>query len=129
MIRKDLPLVSEVTSDNFREILSMGTSALIAYIDEEDQETRSIFTSFAESHQNEFIYGTTPDQTLAKSNAHKSPFAVLYNPLDQVNPIFKAPFSLHKLEAFTTKYSTPLIGIFSLETYYAYTEVPPIFLS
>jgi hypothetical protein len=123
MIRKDLPLVSDVTTNNFKEILSIGTSALIAYIDEEDRESRSAFTLFAESHQNEFIYGITSDQTLAKSEAQNTPFAILYNPLDQVNPIFKVSFSPNNFEAFTKKYSTPLIGTFSLEAYYAYTEV------
>lgn len=124
MVRGNLPLVSEVTTDNMEEILSMGTSALIAYIDEDDQKSRSVFTSFADAHQNGFIYCITSDLTLAKSNVQKAPFIVIYSPLDQVNPIFKDTFSLDKLEAFIHKYSTPLIGTFSLETYYAYTEVP-----
>jgi hypothetical protein len=125
MIRDSLPLVLEVTTDNIEEVVSMGTSTLIAYIDEDDQKSRSVFTSFAEAHQNEFIYGITSDLTLAKSNIQKAPFVIVYSPLDQVNPIFKDTFSLDKLEAFANKYSTPLIGTFSLETYYAYTEVPP----
>jgi hypothetical protein len=123
MIRGSLPLVSEVTTDNFKEILSMGTSALIAYIDEDDQQSRTVFTTFAESHQNEFIYGITSDLELAKSEGQKSPFIAIYNPLDQVNPVFDDPFEMSKINAFTKKYSTPLIGTFSLETYYAYTEV------
>lgn len=125
MIRDSLPLVLEVTTDNIEEVLLMGTSTLIAYIDEDDQKSRSVFTSFAEAHQNEFIYGITSNLTLAKSNVQKAPFVIVYSPLDQVNPIFKDTFSLDKLEAFANKYSTPLIGTFSLETYYAYTEALP----
>jgi protein disulfide-isomerase A1 len=123
MIRGSLPLVSKVTADNFREILSMGTSALIAYVDEGDQKSRAVFTAFAELHQNDFIYGIASDPALAESNVQKAPFIIIYNPRDQVNPIFKETFSLDKLKAFTGKHSTPLIGTFSLETYYAYTEV------
>jgi hypothetical protein len=123
MIRKDLPLISEITTENFKEILSMGTSALIAHIDQDDDESRFIFTSFAESHQNEFIYGITTDLTLAKSYTQKPPFMILYNPLDQVNPVFRESFETSKLESFTRQYSSPLIGTFSMETYYAYTEV------
>ncbi|KIM96884.1 hypothetical protein OIDMADRAFT_148084 [Oidiodendron maius Zn] len=122
MIRKDLPLISEINTDNFKEILLMWSSALIAYIDQDDDEARAVFTSFAESHQNEFIYGITTDLTLAKFDARKFPFIMLYNPLDQVNPIFQESFEISKLEAFTSKYSSPLIGPFSLETYYDYTE-------
>jgi hypothetical protein len=124
MVKRSLPLVSEVTNDNIEEILLMGTSTLIAYIDEGDQTSRLVFTSFADAHQNRFIYGITSDLTLAKSNVQKAPFIIVYSPLDQVNPAFRDSFSLDKLETFTNKYSTPLIGTFSLETYYAYTEVP-----
>jgi hypothetical protein len=105
----------------------MGTSALIAYIDENDQESRDVFTSFAESHPNEFIYGMTTDLTLAKTDVQKTPFIVLYNPLDQVNPTFQESFDDSKIEAFTKKYSTPLIGTFSLETYFAYSKVPLLY--
>ena len=134
MIRKDLPLISEINTDNFREIQSMWTSALIAYVDQDDDESRAIFTSFAESHRNEFIYGITTDLTLAKCDAQKFPFIMLYNPLDQVNPIFQESFEISKLEVFTSRYSSPLIGSFSLESYYDYTEVfplsiPPIFFA
>ncbi|KAN0121925.1 Thioredoxin-like domain containing protein [Hyaloscypha variabilis] len=122
MIRGSLPLVSEVNESNLKEILSMGTSALIAYIEENDQESRAIFTSFAESHQNEFIYGITSDLQLASSDAQETPAIILYNPLDQVTPIFQGAFEVTKLQDFTKKHATPLIGTFSLETYYAYTE-------
>jgi hypothetical protein len=97
------------------EILSMGTSALIAYIDGDDQKSRSVFTSFADAHQNRLIHGLTSDLTLAKSNVQEAPFIIVYSPLDQVNPVFKDTFSLDKLEAFTNKYSTPLTGTFSRE--------------
>jgi hypothetical protein len=126
MIRNDLSLISEITSENIKEILSMGTSALIAYVDQNDDESRSIFTSFAKSHHNKFIYGITTDLTHAQSDAQKTPFMMLYNPLDQVNPIFQGPFEVSKLEAFARTYSSPLIGSFSLETYYTYTEVLPL---
>ncbi|KAE9382046.1 hypothetical protein N431DRAFT_506792 [Stipitochalara longipes BDJ] len=122
MIRGSLPLVSEVDETNFKEILMMDSSALIAYLDENDQESRAVFTSFAESHPNELIYGITSDLKLARSDEQKPSFAILYNPLDQVNPSFNDDFVVNKLEDFIKKHSTPLIGTFSLETYYAYTE-------
>lgn len=101
----------------------MGTSVLIAYVDEDDQASREAFTSFAESHQNEFIIGVSSDLDLAKADNSHSPFIVLYSPLDQVNPVFEEDFEVPKIEDFTKRYSTPLMGTFSLETYYAYTEV------
>lgn len=123
MIWKSLPVVSEVTTSNMEEILSLGTSVLIAYIDEGDQGYHSVFTSFAELHQNKFIFGITSDTTLAKSDVTRTPFIVLYNPLDEVTAVFKEEFDVDKIEHFIDRYSTPMIGKFSLQTYYAYTEV------
>jgi Thioredoxin-like domain len=125
MIRQTLPLVSKVTTNNFKELLSMGTSALIAYINEDDQASRELFTFFAQSHQNGFLFGISSDMKLAKLDASHTPFLVLYNPLDQFNPVFEEDFEVAKIEEFTKRYSTPLMGTFSLETYYAYTEVQP----
>jgi hypothetical protein len=123
MVRQSLPLVSDVTLGNFKEILSMDTSALIAYIDEADQESRALFTSFAESHQDDFIFGITSDRGLAEQEVSHTPVIILYNPLDQVKPLFEGRFKTEKIEHFIRKHATPLIGTFSLETYYAYTEV------
>lgn len=123
MIRQSLPLVSEVTSGNFRELISMGVSALIAYVDEGDQESRTLFTSFAESHQNDYILGITSDMSLAEQDVSHTPFLILFNPLDQVKPKLEGDFNHEKIEDFIVKHATPLIGTFSLETYYVYTEV------
>ncbi len=101
----------------------MDTSALIAYIDEEDQESLKLFTSFAESHQNDFVFGISSDMDLAEREVSKRPFIVLYNPLDQVQPVFEDEFKIDSIEDFIGRHTTPLIGTFSLETYYAYTEV------
>jgi protein disulfide-isomerase A1 len=123
MIRQSLPTVSDVTTSNFEEILSLGTSVLIAYIDEGDQGYHSVFTSFAELHQNQFIFGIASDTKLAKSDVMRTPFIVLYNPLDEVTAVFKEEFEVDKIEHFIDSHSTPLIGKFSLQTYYTYTEV------
>jgi hypothetical protein len=104
-------------------MISIGAAALIAYVDQNDQASRQVFTSFAESHQNEFITGISSDVELAKLDTSHTPFIILYNPLDQIKPLFEEKFEVARIEDFTKRYSTPLIGTFSLETYYAYTEV------
>lgn len=123
MIRQALPIVSVVNRSNFKEITSLDIAALIAYIDENDWESREVFTSISDSHRNEFIFGITSDVTLAKSDAAELPFIIIYNPLDHVNAVFDDTFGVHKIKQFISRVSTPLIGKFGLETYYAYTEV------
>jgi protein disulfide-isomerase A1 len=123
MIRQILPTVSEVTTSNFEKIISLDTAVLIAYVDEDDQESRTVFSSIAESHQDQFIFGVTSDITLAGLDVARTPFVVRYSHLDQVNPVFREEFEVDKIEGFIAKYSTPLIGQFSMQTYYGYTEV------
>lgn len=60
---------------------------------------------------------------LAKADVAELPFIILYSPLDQVNVVFDDTFDVDKIEQFISRASTPLIGKFGLESYYAYTEV------
>jgi protein disulfide-isomerase A1 len=123
MIRQSLPTVSKVTASNFKEIVSLDTAAFIAYVYEEDQESRAVFTSVAVSHQDQFIFGIADDYYLAPLGIASPPFIIRYSHLDQVNPVFREGFEVDKIEHFIATYSTPLIGKFSMETYYSYTEV------
>lgn len=123
MIRQTLPTISAVNRSNFEEITSLDIAVLIAYIDENDRKSSEVFTSIAESHRDQFVFGITSDPTLAKAYVSKLPFIILYNPLDQVNAVFDEAFDVDMINQFISRVSTPLIGKFGLETYYAYTEV------
>jgi Thioredoxin-like domain len=123
MIRQALPTISAVNRSNFDEIISLDIAALIAYIDENDRKSSEVFTSIADSYRDQFVFGITSDLTLAKANVSELPFIILYNPSDQVNAVFDDAFDVDMIHQFISRVSTPLIGKFGLETYYAYTEV------
>lgn len=123
MIRQTLPIVSAVNSSNFGEIISLDIPALIAYIDENDWKSTEVFASISDSYRNQFIFGISSDVALAKADVAELPFIILYNPLDQVNAVFDETFDVDMIKEFIGRASTPLIGKFGLETYYAYTEV------
>jgi protein disulfide-isomerase A1 len=123
MIRESLSTVLEVNRSNFEKIISLDVPALIAYVDESDRKPGEVFTSISGSYQDHFIFGITSDVTLAKADLAQLPFIILYNPLDQVNAIFHDTFDIDKIEDFISTASTPLIGKFTLEAYYAYTKV------
>ena len=110
-------------TNNFKEITSLDTASLIAYIYPEDQESREVFTSIAVFHQDQFIFGIADNSYLAPLGIASPPFIVRYSHLDQVNPVFREGFEVDRIEHFIATYSTPLIGKFSMETYYGYTEV------
>ncbi|RFU29838.1 hypothetical protein B7463_g6503, partial [Scytalidium lignicola] len=130
LIRETLPEVSEVTESNLEELTDLDVTAFIAYIHEDDVASRDIFTSVATSHQGgSVIFGITSDIKLLapviKDEGVKSPYIVLYNPLDHIPAILsKHAFTNHNIAKFLEQTpSSPLIGKFSLETYYHYTEI------
>lgn len=127
LIRQTLPQVSNVNAENFKELTSLGVTTLIAYIPEEEVSYRDAFTSIASSHRGETIFGLTTDARLltppAKEKDATSPFVMLYNPLDHLPAVSKKAFSKREVAKWLESASTPLIGKFSLETYYEYNEV------
>ncbi|KAH8804495.1 thioredoxin-like domain-containing protein [Xylogone sp. PMI_703] len=127
LIRETLPEISEVNQDNLAELTSLDVAAFIAYIPTDDAASRETFTSMAKSNQGKSIFGITSDPTLLASVANeeepKSPYIVLYNPLDHIPGVFKHAFTTQKISKFLEQTSSPLIGMFSLETYYHYTEI------
>lgn len=125
MLRQILPTVSIVTVENLKQLQSIDTPLVIAFIDEHDQASREVFTSIAEGYKDQFIFGVSSDNTLAgsESGSLKPPFIVLHSASDHINRIFSDEFECTKLKRFLGRTATPLIGKFSMETYYTYTQV------
>jgi len=118
VIRQTLPLISDITTDNFEEFLSLSSSVLIAYLEEDDQESRATFKSFAESHQDQFLFGVTSDISLAKVDLSETALIILYSLLDEVNAVFRDKFEVDMIQHFINTHSKPLVGKFSMPTYF-----------
>ena len=123
MIRQTLPSISEITESNIVELSSLDILLVIAYIDEDDSESGKLFESIAEMHRHEFLFGKTSDIILAASYSDQLPLIVVHNPLDHIDQVFKNAFRIEDIESFLRSLSTPLVGKFSLETYFQYTQV------
>jgi protein disulfide-isomerase A1 len=125
MLRQILPLVSTVASDNLEELRSIDLPLVIAFVDEDDQTSREMFALIAEDHRDQFLFGISSNTSLSgiKSEFLKQPFVVLHSSLDHIDRVFSEPFETDKIQKFLNQVSTPLVGKFSMETYYTYTQV------
>jgi hypothetical protein len=125
MLRQITPTISTVTKDNLEELQLIDLPLVISFIKEDDQTSRELLTSIAEEYKDRFLFGISPDITLTKSKSEpfKPPFIVLYNPSDHIDRMFSGPFDSNNIGSFLSGVSTPLIGKFSMETYYTYTQV------
>ena len=129
MLRQIIPTISTVTKDNLEELQLIDLPLSIAFINEDDQISRELVTSIAEEYKDRFLFGISSDITLAKSKSgpFMPPFIVLYNPSDHIDRTFSGPFDSKNIGNFLSGDSTPLIGKFSMETYYTYTQVSVYF--
>ena len=123
MIRQTLPLISVVTERNIAELGSLDMALVIAFMDTDDSESGKLFESIVDSHHDKFLFGISSDITLAKADGVKPPVITIHSALDHIDRVFSETFNIDKIEEFLNRVSTPLIGMFSLETYYEYTQV------
>ena len=129
MLRQIIPDISIVTKDNLEELQLIDLPLAIAFINEDDQTSRELLTSIAERYKDQFLFGISSEIGLSKSKSgsFKPPFIILYNPSDHINRVFSGPFDSNNIGSFLSGVSTPLIGKFSIETYYTYTQVSVYF--
>lgn len=123
MLRQILPVVSTVTKDNIEELRSIDMPLVIAFVEKNDPSSSDLFKSIAEEHQDQFLFGMSSDMSLSKANSINPPFIVLHSASDHIDRIFIQVFDSVKIERFLSGIATPLIGKFSMETYYTYTQV------
>jgi hypothetical protein len=123
MLRQVLSKVITVAKDNLEELQSIDMPLVIAFLEESDQAVSALFELIAEERHYQFLFGISYDLNLAKTASVKPPFILLHNPSDHVDRIFSGPFDSSKIEQFLGDLSIPIIGKFSIETYYTYTQV------
>jgi hypothetical protein len=123
MLQQIPPVISTITKDNLEQLRSIDFPSAVAFIEEDDKESRTTFASIAEAYHEQILFGISSDLTLAKVGSVKPPFIVLHSHSDHIDRLFSEPFDIDKVRAFFNGISTPLIGKFSMESYYAYTQV------
>lgn len=115
-----------MTENNIEELRSLDMPLVVAYIDEDDSLSSKVFESIADLHHDKFLFGISSDVRLAKAATLKPPFLLLRSTLDHIDRVFSEKFDNDEIEQFLSSITPPLIGKFSLETYYEYTQVRSI---
>lgn len=123
MLRQILPRVSTVTKDNIRELRSINIPMVIAFVDESDEASRELFRSIAAEHQDQALFGISHDLRLSKRASAEPPFITFHSTSDHIDRMLGGPFDRSKIGDFLSNLPSPLIGKFTMETYYTYTQV------
>ncbi|GAB1195297.1 hypothetical protein APSETT444_004555 [Aspergillus pseudonomiae] len=120
MVKQSLPAVSPVTPENLEEIKTMDKIVVIGYIASDDQAANEIFTSFAESQRDNYLFAATSDASVAKTEGVKQPSIVLYKDFDEKKATYDGEIEQDALLSWVKTASTPLVGELGPETYSGY---------
>ncbi len=131
--RQSLPAVSEVTSANHEEFQKADKVVVVAYLPSSTAELAPVFSTAAEKHRDDYLFGLSTDQDLAAAAGVKPPALVVYRNFDEPRTEYPLPVSDLKVEDITEwvkELSIPVIDEVSGENYavYANSDKPLAYL-
>ena len=101
----------------------MDKVVIIGYIGADDKAANEIFTSFAESQRDTYLFAATSDPAIAKAEGVSQPSIVLYKDFDEKKAVYDGELSKDAIFSWVKTASTPLVGEIGHETYSEYITV------
>merc|ERR1711977_578391 len=93
------------------------TDGIVSYM-----KNQAVFNSFAESHRDDYLFGTTSDPTAISQAGITPPAVVLYKTFDEGRNDLTASFTTEALADFVAEHSVPLLDEISPENFAMYAE-------
>ncbi|RMD41656.1 hypothetical protein DV735_g3501, partial [Chaetothyriales sp. CBS 134920] len=120
MTKQQLPAVSLVTDENLNEFKTADKIVVVAFISADDKAANQSFTAAADKLRDEYVFGASNDEALAKAEGVKQPAVIVYKDFDEGKTPFEDDFTTESIAKFVKTASTPLVGEVSPETYAGY---------
>ena len=120
--RQALPAVSEITASNHAEFSKADKIVLIAYLEASDSTNKQVFSDYAESHRDDYLFGVSTDSSVFSTAGIQPPALVLYKDFDEGRNDFTGSFTSLGLAEFTKAHSTPLLDEITPENFASYAE-------
>ncbi|KDE03239.1 hypothetical protein MVLG_06268 [Microbotryum lychnidis-dioicae p1A1 Lamole] len=120
MKKQLLPTISDVTASTHDEFSKADKLVFIAYIAEDDKTSKEVFTAFAESHRDDYLFGLSHDAE--KVAGVTPPAVVLYKTFDEGRNDFTDKLSSQALDAFAKEHTVPILDEISPNNFAMYAE-------
>jgi protein disulfide-isomerase A1 len=120
MTKQSLPAVSVLDKSTIDDFKTADKVVLVAYFAADDKASNETFNSVANVLRDDYLFGATSDEALAKAEGVKQPSIVLYKSFDEGKNTFDSKFEKEAIEKFAKTAATPLIGEVGPETYSGY---------
>ncbi|KAI1773679.1 thioredoxin-like domain-containing protein [Hypoxylon cercidicola] len=108
--RVERPVVSEVSFTELEDFKKADETIFLAYLDADDETSKSTFADVAGRYHEEFSFGITTDLDVHTAEGVTAPSVKCYKPLDGDTHEFTNPTDIGALEKFVKEASRPLIG-------------------
>jgi protein disulfide-isomerase A1 len=133
MTKQALPAVSEVTADKHEEFTKADKIVAVAYLASPTDAPAAEFSSVANTHRDDFLFGLVTDEAAIKAAGVTPPAIVLYRSFDEHKTEFPYPVKATTKTEIADWIKTlriPVIDQVSGENYniYAQSELPLAYL-
>lgn len=124
MTKQSMPSVSLLQNkDSLEEFKTADKVVLVGFFGKDDKSSNATFGEVADKLRDNFLFGATSDEALAKAEGVSQPAIVLYKSFDEGKNTFQEGFTEESIAEFAKVASTPLIGEVGPETYAGYMAV------
>jgi protein disulfide-isomerase A1 len=121
--RATLPVVSSLDVTNITDFKSADESVIIAYIPEDENALKAIFTELASRNHDKYTFGWVADKNVAKAEKVQIPSVVIHKPKEGEQEVLSGPSSIDALETFVETATAPSIGEFTRRNELKYMKV------
>ena len=109
MRKQALPALSTVTATNFTEFKEKDKVVAIAYVAEGDSTSFDVINQIAEKYRDDFLFGVSHDESLAKKAGVEAPGLVLYRKFDEPEIKYQKTIVEDDIVDFLRSESIPII--------------------
>lgn len=123
--RQSLPAVSEVTPANHGEFIKSDKIVVVAYLPSSDSEPVPVFSTVAENHRDDYLFGLSTDPANAEAAGVKPPAMVVYRTFDEPRTEFPHPvsgLSVEEIGDWINELAVPIIDEVNGENYAVYAN-------
>jgi len=123
MVKQSLPAVSEVTADNHEEFKKADKIVAIAYLSSPTDAAAAEFNAVAETHRDDYLFGSTTDKDAIAAAGVTAPAIVIYRAFDEPKSEYPYPISSvtkKDLEEWIKELAIPVIDEVNGDNYAVY---------
>ncbi|KAG8747496.1 protein disulfide-isomerase precursor [Ceratobasidium sp. 414] len=126
MKKQSLPAISSITADNHAKFIKEDKVVVVVYVDSDSDALFKAVNEVAESHRDDYLFGSTTDEAAVKEAGVTPPALVIYKSFDDGRVEFPAAevksASAESITAFVKENAVPLLDEVSGENYATYAQ-------